>query len=229
MGRGLARTVVAVVALGCLLVPAVAVAGGPTIERHPVYGGAEAFFGDCPNTGIPPAGTVCIDNFVLFWKGVTVLEGGSVAPTTAPWQIYAETTRAVFDGSGGEPDVTLLRWGYTLLPDDAASADEVHLDTASVSAHLPMSDGSSFDFTGTWRAWSDRSVFGINGPATGLDHHYVDRCLTFVANGHQKFRFAHMTGTLNGVAVESYADFDFGASIFNNSFQYIEVPHGGCS
>ena len=35
-----------------------------------------------------------------------------------------------------------------------------------------------------------------------------------------------MTGTFNGEPVESYDYFDFGATIFNNSFQYITVPHG---
>lgn len=125
--------------------------------------------------------------------------------------------------------MTLLRWGYTLLPDDAASADVVHLTTASVRAQVPMSDGSSFDFAGTWAAWSDRLVFGSTGPATGRARHYVDRCLTSVSLGHQKVRFAHMTGTLNGEPVRSYTSFEDSATIFNNDFQYVDAPHGGCA
>jgi hypothetical protein len=36
-----------------------------------------------------------------------------------------------------------------------------------------------------------------------------------------------MSGTLNGAAIQSYTDFNFGASIFSNDFQYIEAEHGG--
>jgi hypothetical protein len=153
--------------------------------------------------------------------------GGSVAPPQAPWQIYAQTHQFEFDGTDGPPEVSVLRWGYEVL-DDGASADSVHLATASVAAELPVSDGSTLDFAGSWQAWSDRTVYGINGPATGLDHHYVDRCLTFVANGHQQVRLATMVGTANGTVVQAGGpDDEFGAAIFNNNFQYIMVPHGG--
>jgi len=217
----------AIVGAGILLIfPAVSNAGDPIVTRHPVYGGAEAFFGTCTGVGIPPAGTVCTDKYVLFWNGYAVEGGGPVAPPQAPWQIYAQTVRLEFDGTDGPPAVLNFRWGYELL-DAGAYADEVHLDTASVSAALPMSDGSTFDFTGTWQAWSDRLVYGNSGPSTGVDHLYVDRCLTIVANGHQKFRNSNMTGTVSGVPVHSYTDF-ISASIFNNDFQYIVVPHGGC-
>ena len=90
-----------------------------------------------------------------------------------------------------------------------------------------MTDGSTYQFTGTWEAWSDRFVYGINGPASFQDHHYADRCVTLVLNGDQKFRFAHMSGTLNGTPIQSYTDFDFAATIFNNDFQQITVQHGG--
>ena len=36
-----------------------------------------------------------------------------------------------------------------------------------------------------------------------------------------------MSGTLNGAPIQSYTDFDFDATIFNNNFQYITVQHGG--
>jgi len=199
-------------------------ASAADVVRHPVYAGGESWFGTCTDPGIPPPGTVCTDNYVLFWKGVAVEGGGSVAPVAAPWQIYIETDRVEFTGAE-EPDVTVVRWGYSVLPDGAASGDSVHLSTASVTASVPMSDGSSADFAGTWQAWSDRLVFGIDGPATGLEHHYVDRCLTIVANGHQKFRFSHMIGTFDGAPVQSYDYFDFAATIFDNNFQYIAVPH----
>jgi hypothetical protein len=38
-----------------------------------------------------------------------------------------------------------------------------------------------------------------------------------------------MTGTLNGEPIHSYTSSGpFAATIFNNRFLYIDVPHGGC-
>lgn len=55
-------------------------AGNPTIERHPVHGGAEAFFGACPDTVATPApGTVCVESYVLVRRGYAILGGGSIA------------------------------------------------------------------------------------------------------------------------------------------------------
>ncbi len=214
-------------ALTTLLAPAVSNADEPILVRHPVYGGAEADFGACPIAEVPPAGTVCIDHHVSFWRGETVEGGGSVAPPNAPWNIVADTYRVEFTGAD-EPTVTLLRTGFMQF-DGEASVDQTHLQSASVSAQIPMSDGSTFDFTGTWHAISDRFVFGKDGPADGdLPRHVVDRCTTFNAIDHQKYVFASMSGSLNGEPVHSYTEF-VSAAIFNNNFRYIEVTHGGCS
>jgi hypothetical protein len=201
-------------------------AGNPTIERHPVYGGAEAFFGGCPDTEeTPPAGTVCVESYVLVWRGYAVLGGGSIARAKAPWNVFAQTVRVEFTGAE-EPDVTELRFGFGELDGDAA-VDTVHLTVASAEFRLPMSDGITFDFAGSWSATGDRLVFGNDGPSTGAPRHVVDKCRTFNALGHQKFRLASMTGTLNGEAVHSYTARP-AAFIFNNRFIYIDVPHGSC-
>jgi hypothetical protein len=223
-GAWLAAALCAVVAA---LFPAVATAGPPTIERHPAAGG-EAYFGTCPDTEeLPPAGTVCIDNYVLVWRGYAVVGGGGVPRSTGPWHVLAETVRLEFTGAP-EPIVTVLRFGFGEL-DGEASVDTVHLSLASAAFTLSMSDGSTFDFAGTWTALGERLVFGNDGPATGAPRHFVDRCRTFNANGHQKFRPASMTGTLNGEPIHSYTSSGpFAATIFNNRFLYIDVPHGGC-
>lgn len=222
-GRTRAAVVVALVLCASVFVSTIASAE-PTIFRHPVYGGGEAYFGTCTESS--PPGTVCIDNYVLLWQGLAVLGGGAASPVNAPWHLYIRTERVEW-GTAEEPDVTLLREGEAVFTSGATS-DQQHLTNVSVSATaVPMSDGTTYNFAATWTAWSDRLVFGVDGPATGVPHNYVDRCLTFVANGHQKFRFAHMSGTLNGAAIQSYTDFNFGASIFSNDFQYIEAEHGG--
>jgi hypothetical protein len=59
-----------------------------------------------------------------------------------------------------------------------------------------------------------RSKIASARAATGLPHLVVDPCHTFVANGHQKFRHASMTGTLNGTAIQS-DPFEDAADIFN--------------
>ncbi len=206
------------------LFPGAASAGQPTIVRHPVYGGALSIFGGCPDTEEPPAGTVCVEDSVLVYRGYTVIGGGSIAPPKAPWIVCADTVRLEFTGAD-EPVVTVLRFGCGEL-DGEASVETVHLGVASAAFRLPMSDGSTFEFAGTWGATGDRFVFGNDGPDTGTPRHFVDRCTTFNGLGHQKYRPASMTGTLNGEPVHSYTSFP--AAIFNNRFLYIDVPHGGC-
>ena len=214
--------------IAAAVVPSGASAGQATVVRHPVYGGMEASFGTCPDVPeLPPPGTVCVDHYVLVWRGVTVVGGGSVAPPGAPWNVYAETVRLEFTGAD-EPVVTVLRSGSVEGPAGAFAVERVHLTTGSATVAVPMSDGSTFDFSGTWRAVGRRQVFGNDGPATGAPRHLVDRCRTFNALGHQKFRPAAMTGTLDGLPVHSYTSFDLAATIFNNAFRYIDVVHGSC-
>ena len=135
----------------------------PDDRAAPVYGGAEAFFGGCPDTvETPPAGTVCVERYVLVWRGYAVFGGGSIARSKAPWNVFAQTGRVEFTGAE-EPDVTELRFGFGEL-DGEAAVDTVHLTVASASFRLPMSDGSIYDFAGSWRAIGDRLVFGNNGP-----------------------------------------------------------------
>lgn len=127
-----------------------------------------------------------------------------------------------------EPEVTLLREGFGEFADASLTVDTVDLERASLTVAIPMSDGSTFDFTGTWLATSERFVYGNDGPATGTPHQVVDACHSFVANAHQKFRHASMIGTLDGEPVQSYPWDEWAANIFNNRFVYIEVQHANC-
>jgi hypothetical protein len=148
-----------------------------------------------------------------------------VAPKLAEWSVFAESYLLEFTGTE-EPIVTVLRTGFGDIHGEV-TIDTVHLQTATADLVLMMSDGSTFDFVATWTAVSDRQHFGNDGPETGLPRHYTDPCLTVNAHGHQKFTVAAMSGTLNGEAVHSYTAFP-SATIFNNRFEYIAVPHGGC-
>ena len=50
------------------------------------------------------------------------------------------------------------------LVDPVASSDDQRVSFATVAATVPMSDGSTFDFQGTWSGYGERWVFGSNGP-----------------------------------------------------------------
>jgi hypothetical protein len=147
-----------------------------------------------------------------------------VAPSKAPWIFCADAVRV--DGTGAdEPFVTPLRSGCGEGLGDA-HVDEQHLEVASVSAQIPMSDGSIFDFAGTWQATSARFVYGNDSPATGAPHHFVDGCPTGVAIGREKLRYASMTGTLDGAPVHSYSGGS--AGIFSGNYRYIFQATSPC-
>jgi hypothetical protein len=48
------------------------------------------------------------------------------------------------------------------------------------------------------------------------------------ALGHQKVIFAAMSGTQNVQTVHSYTASPFAGAIWDNTFEYITVNHGGC-
>ena len=210
--------------------------GGPgtLVVRHPVYGGIDALFGDCPV--VPgPAGTSCTDIWLLIWRGYTVFGGGSVAPPDAHWYACVDKYRIDFDGSDDYGDITPAShtWGCADLGTAASiSVDQTKLNAASASGvHVVLDDGETIDFAGTWESISDRFVYGRDGPVTmdGAPHHYVDRCVTVNAISHQKYKVARMNGTLNGEPVSSYNndpnDFYESGAIFNNNFRLIVAPH----
>lgn len=208
--------------------PISADAGNATVYRHPVYAYVDALFGTCPDTPeFPPAGTVCNDTYLFAFRSYGVFGGGSLAPPDAPWNVFVETYHLEFAVANEEPIVTVLASGFGEL-DGIATVDEVHLGTASVDAHVPMSDGSTFNFSGSWQAISERLLFGNDGPATGREHHYTDRCLTFVSIGHQKVRLAQMTGAVDGQPVASYRAF-VSAVISSGNFRYFDIPHASCA
>ncbi len=206
---------------------AVSRAGDPYRTTEPVYGGMQASFGDCPDVEVPPVGTVCTDSLIIFFRGDFLVGNGSpLSQKVAPWRYFIERATVLFTGTP-EPELLVLRTGIGDLPEAAATADELKLSSASVSADLTFDDATTAHFAGTWTATTDRFTYGNDGPNGGDSTH--TRCLTVNIHGHQKFRYGRMTGTLGGEPVESYprAD-DSSAAIFHNRFRYMELHHGGC-
>jgi hypothetical protein len=193
-------------------------------------GFAESFFGGC-DFFVPPGPLTCHETHVqVFKEGVSGTPTG-VSPPKTPWAIFVEDYDVTFTSGGPDavPTFTNYRSGFVLDP--AVTFDQPHLSYLTASAVVPMSDGTTFDFNGGWSSISDRMLFGNDGPALGgfdLIHHYVDRCTTINSQGHQKYVFARMTGTLNGTPVGSYPDLVGLDFIAYNHFVLINVTHGGC-
>ena len=230
------RSLLAALAVCAVVAVAVPAGASPGSGQATIFrvkqpsAGANANFGDCPDiASLPPVGTVCRESFVVFFRETGVLGGGSVAPSNAHWTIFATTYTLTFAVPDADPLVSDVIEGS--LVDPVASSDDQRVSFAAVAAMVPMSDGSTFDFRGTWSGYGERWVFGSNGPlniGNGVPRHYVDKCTTSNANAHQTGRFAKMNGTLNGQPVHSYTFVDEAGSIFYNHFVYVDVTHGGC-
>jgi hypothetical protein len=203
--------------------------GQATVLRFMTDGYAGTYFGGCDFIN-PPGPLTCHETHVeVFKEGVSGVPTGTAPPKT-PWAVVIDDYTVSFASGGPDavPVVLADRTGFVLDP--AVTFDQQHLSFLTVDAQVPMSDGSTFDFQGDWSSISGRFQFGNNGPSLqdfGLVRHYVDRCNTANNQAHQKYVIANMTGTLNGVPVQSYPGLglDF---IAHNHFVFINVTHGSC-
>lgn len=200
--------------------------GQVTVQRFMTDGDAETLFGGCDFI-IPPGPLTCHETYVaVFKEGVSGVPTGTAPPKT-PWRVFIDDYTVSFASGGPDAVPVFLDDRTGFLTNPAVTFDQQHLSFLTADAQVPMSDGSTFDFHGDWSAISDRLQYGNNGQALGLVRHYVDRCNTANNQAHQKYRIANMTGTLNGVPVQSYPGLglDF---IAHNHFILINVTHGDC-
>ena len=222
-----------------LIASIVSTAGGEAVARQatilrvrqPSAGGDAFLRDDCPDQlAPPPAGTVCHETYVLAYRETHVVDGGSNAPSQAPWAFFAESYTETFLDAKGDFAMSEVVRGFT-AQGVVASSDDQRVSSLSVTATLTMTDGSTFAFHGTWSGYGDRWVYGNNGPlhvAEGLPRHAVDRCTTFNNNDHQTGRNATITGTVNGQPFDTYKVLPPPPTIFYNHFLYRTVEHGGC-
>jgi hypothetical protein len=197
-----------------------------SVARFKVTGYAFAVVGNCPQ--MPDPGTVCREAFIQVARESVAIDGGGLAPPKTPWGAFYYESTVTFQ-AGGDAVETDIRWGFLdFIDPSAVTYDRQHLEFASVDAEIPLSDGSAVAVDMDWHAVSERFVYGNDGPALsdfGLIRHHVDRCSTQVNQGHQKFRVAAMTGTVNGSAVHSYAN-SVAGFISLNHFVFIDAAHG---
>lgn len=222
----------ALIAIGALCVTTSTVVADPgqvSVERVMTDGFAESFFGAC-DFNVPPGPLSCHETHVQVFKEADSLFSPSTAPPKTPWAIFIDDYTLTFETGGPDavPVFSDERTGFLLRP--TVTFDQQHLSSLAVEAQVPMSDGSRFGFHGVWTATSGLMQFGNDGPTLndiGIPRHYVDRCETFNAQAHQKFRRAKMTGTLNGAPVQSYPDLHLDVLAYNH-FVFIAAAHGSC-
>jgi hypothetical protein len=207
--------------------------GQATVERFYTEGIAQSFFGEC-DFSTPPGPLTCHETLVVVFKEIFKEASGSpdwTAPSKTPWIITIDDYDVSYASGGPDAVPVFSNERSGLLVGPTVTFDQQHLSSLGADARVPMSDGSTFDFHGTWAATSDLSQFGNDGPSLadfGRTHHYVDACTTINSQAHQKFRSATMTGTLNGAPVHSYRNLDIDFLAYNH-FVYVAVTHGDCA
>jgi len=203
--------------------------GQVTVQRFKTDGDAVTYFGGCDFVN-PPGPLSCHETRVEVYKEGVSGAPASTAPPKTPWAIFIDDYTVSFTSGGpdAQPTYSNERTGFLLNP--TVTFDQQHLSFLNVDAQVPMSDGSTFNFTGKWSSVSDRVLSGNDGNGLqqfGLVRHSVDHCNTVNNQAHQKYVIANMTGTLNGIPVQSYPDLGIDYIAYNH-FVFIDVTHGSC-
>lgn len=211
--------------------------------RHPAQG-ALASYRTCPNEGpLPPNTTVCEEYVVWYLRTTYVFGGGALGMAQQPFVAALEH----FTYDANEPRVISYEYGETT--DVVGSYDKPHLSSAHFdSATIEMNEVNlqtgEVTPTGetltlgpfTWTAATGIYRYGNDGPALEFYPPNVrDRCHTTVSFAHQKFRVAHVTGSVEGLQLDTLYPNDWlpdqpentPGTIFNNWYHVIDVAHGG--
>ena len=222
------RTAALAAAVAALAFATVARADRTTHDRVEVDGFAEAFFG-CPGF-FNTAGTICRETHVEMFRENGATDGGPIDPSA--WTVLVEQYTLEFRSDDPNVDpIGPIDYAVGAIDDPTVTFDDQHLNFATLTASVPMSDGTTAKVHAVWTPTSGRQVYGNDGPyLAGNDtpRHFNDGCVTANANAHQKVRFATATGTLNGALFQSYTDFPFAGWLQTAHFSFLTAAHGGC-
>ena len=177
-------------------------AAAETLNIHDFGSGAVAAYSNCE---LQPNDDYLCDDFIVEYY---MRAGASRIGT-----LFVEHFRA-FIHPDGTADEVVAEIGFADVP---GYYDRARLAFAGMSgATLDFNDVDPVTFELTpngrtvtvgpfeWTAASGVYVFGSDGPWFGPPHLYVDRCVTQVQNGHNRFATAHVTGTIDGVSVDNF-------------------------
>lgn len=227
--HGAARLFAALGLAGLVLVSAGPAASGWQAQtEHTVVDGVAEFFGStCPfGDWVPAVDTVCED-----WIAQLFKESYPKQHNRAAWGAFLVRAVSLVRADG---TVDTLDEITGLTFDVKSTFDELHLAFASVSASIPMSDGSTRRIDLAWDgSGAAREVAGNNGPYNlnrGLEHHYVGRCFTWNQNAHQTYRAnVAVKGTVDGTDVGTIPyQQQFDPFLGRGRFNVVSVTHGAC-
>lgn len=195
--------------------------------------GAQQYVDTCPLSN-PVVDTPCTAYTVSYAREDTPNGGLNPDPSVpagrakAPFAAIALIEDVVVHPDG-TADSTERAFGLTF--DAIGTYDKTQLSFASVSASIPMSDGSVFGVNVAWVGDGVIHKFGNSGPESEYEgfpaQRFHDACTTGVFNDHQKYANAVATGTIGGVDIASFGYRS--AYIFNNWFHWTIVTHGNCT
>ena len=236
--RRFAFVVVVAASVACYSSSAAQAAADLKINHFAV--GAVAAYSTCIPQ--PNGDDLCVDYRVFYGRAGETRDDVARDPAAAELEHYE-----AFIHPDGTADEFVAEIGFTT--DVSGSFDRAHLTFARMNgATLDLFDidPATGDLvpngrTATlgpfaWTAASDVHVYGNDGPfGFGLPRHYVDQCATEVSNGHERFTAARVTGTINGVSVDSFGQSylpwpgtgpaDARGAVFDNRFTLVVASH----
>jgi hypothetical protein len=195
--RRLASLVV-IVGMSVWLTPA-ARAEGVLSFHHQVIGAAEIAASTCP-WAYPDPGAECTDWFVLYFQAGSP----NTQVRSQPWRVNVYEVHYIFN-TPDDIEVLSERFGTTQVT--GGTFDLTHLTFASITAAVPMDDGSTFHLSLRWDlAAVPFNVAGNDGPiqeeGVPWGTHLVTSCITGNWHAHQAWREGgSITGSLDGTDV----------------------------
>jgi hypothetical protein len=220
--------------------------------RHPGQG-AQAVYSNCPFQGpLPPNTSVCDDYDVRYQRSTAVFGGGALGMAQQPFVVIFQHFTWDVSGDGqNENDWRLNSYERGETADVVGSYDKTHLASAhfdGATVEMNKEDLQTGELTPTgetvtlgpfaWTAATGIYRWGNDGPSLeDLPPYVRDRCHTTVSQAHMRVRMAHVTGTVEGLQLDTLYTNQWlpdqpentAGAIFNNDFQVIDVAHGGKS
>lgn len=226
------RSAIVLLSVLVLMVSGASPVGARKIESFHllVTGAAEILASNCSWDAPVDSGTECVDTYVLYaQEGVP-----NQQVRRRPWYVLVFETTVLINIEGTPPTVVHERFG--LLEDPVGSMDIVRLRTASVTASVPMDDGSTYDVDLDWdMSDSPFHVSGNDGPINNdvipWGSHLVDDCLTQNFHAHQSWRRGDggaITGTLDGTDVNDLLIPSDEPFVGRGVFTITIASHGDC-
>jgi hypothetical protein len=222
------RRIAALAGLCLLLTAAPVQASAITFHVHVPYV-AEFRASTCPwEEGAVPDGTICDESY-----GILFLEYLPQDSQNPHWGFFLSTWKTIV-GAFYDYD-----FANGLVLDPTHTYDTKTFATASVSASVPMDDGSTIAVDLAWDlSNAPLQVSGNTGPyqsGNEIDWHMFDGCATLNTIAHQRYRFGAdgmLTGTLGAVDVETLFEGAIGFEPFmagGSIYTYVTAPHGDCA